>query len=214
MLALVVVAVLMAFFSQLSFESLKVTAMGVLDYVEANPLRGVLFFAAFYFLISALPTPLISAFTMLAGYFFGNTVGLLITSFMSALGGTVLFLVVRYVFRDWVQTWIGKAPKVVQHAAGADHFGAALSLRFIPGLPFPVPAFVLALSRLSVWKFYVSTQLGLLIPLGVYVNAGRSLSQVESVQDVLSPELILSLLLLAIVPWVLAVIQKRWFTSA
>jgi len=109
-----------------------------------------------------------------------------------------------------VRRYVVRGPKVFQQASVANSFMVALSVRFIPGLPFSFPALALGLSQLSVWKFYCSTQLGLLITLFVYVNAGRSLAQVDGVQDIFSAELMISMLLLMMlallvkVPWVFA----------
>jgi uncharacterized membrane protein YdjX (TVP38/TMEM64 family) len=195
-----------------SFSSIKSIAMDTLAFVDAHPIRSAVVFAVLYFLVCTLPMPFVSVLTMVAGYLFGNVLGLLIVSFMSALGGTLLFLVVRYGLRDWVQRYVARGPEVLQQATATNSFMVALSVRFIPGLPFSFPAFVLGLSQLSLWKFYCSTQLGLLLTLFVYVNAGRSLAQLDSVQDVFSAELIISMLLLALlvkVPWVFARLQKK-----
>jgi uncharacterized membrane protein YdjX (TVP38/TMEM64 family) len=198
-----------------SFSSIKSTAMDTLAFVDVHPIQSAVVFAVFYFLICTFPMPFVSVFTMVAGYFFGNVFGLFIVSFMSALGGTVLFLIVRYGLRDWVQRYVVSAPNILQQAAATNSFMAALSVRFIPGLPFSFPSIVLGLSQLTLWKFYFSTQLGLLLTLFVYVNAGRSLAQVNSVQDVFSAELIISMLLVMMlallvkVPWVFARIHKK-----
>jgi len=195
-----------------SFSFIKSTAMDMLDFVDEYPIQSAFVFAVFYFLFCVLPMPFVSVLTMVAGYLFGNVLGLLIVSFMSALGGTVLFLVVRYGLRDWVQRYVARGPDALQRAVTTNSFMVALSVRFIPGLPFSFPALVLGLSRLTVWKFYCSTQLGLLLTLFVYVNAGRSLAQLDSVQDVFSVELIISMLLLALlikVPWMFARIHQK-----
>lgn len=209
LLLLLVTMAALVFYEPLSFEMIKVMAADSVEYVQRHPLRGIALFTLFYFIICILPTPFISVFTMVAGYLFGNVIALLITSFVSALGGTVMFLLVRYILRDWVQSKVVKKAGVFQQAAQGNSFAVALSLRLIPGMPFPVPAIVLALSQLSVIKFYVSTQLGLFVSLLVYVNAGRSLSQVRSIHDIFSLELIVSLSLLAILPLVISMIQRK-----
>lgn len=216
LLAVCIVLVAIALLSSYeywSFSAVQSVALESLSYVERYPVRGIIIFTLLYFCICALPMPLVSVFTMVAGYLFDNIVGLLIVSFMSALGGTLMFLMVRYIFRDWVKGALKGRFSYLEGAVEANSFMAALSLRLIPGMPFSVPAITLGLSQLSLWKFYVSTQLGLLITLFVYVNAGRSLAQVHSVQDVLTPSLIGSMLLLAIVPLVLHFII-RWVKSS
>ncbi len=190
------------FYHHFSFDHIQTLAINTQAFVTVYPTRSLLLFAVFYCCICAFPMPFISVFTMVAGYFFGNIMGLLVVSFMSALGGSILFIMVRYLFRDWVQQWLAQRQShhYLQQAAQTDSFSVALSIRFIPAMPFPIPAISLALSQLSLWKFYLSTQLGLFITLFVYVNAGRSLTQVDSLQAILSPTIIASMLALAILP--------------
>jgi uncharacterized membrane protein YdjX (TVP38/TMEM64 family) len=164
---------------------------------------------ACYFLICALPFPFVSAPTILAGFLFGNTVGLLIVSFMSALGGTCLFLTTRYLCRDWLKKKFVDNFSRLNQASNINSFMLALSMRLIPGMPFCIPAIILGLSKLNAWKFYASTQLGLVSILFVYVNAGRSLSTINSIDDIFSMQLILSLLLLAVVPLILSFIASK-----
>jgi uncharacterized membrane protein YdjX (TVP38/TMEM64 family) len=211
-LGVTVVLCIILFYPTFSLISIQIIAVDVLAYVEHYPLRGMMLFALFYGVICALPTPFVSVFTMMAGYLFGNLEGFLIVSFMSAIGGSVMFLVVRYALRDWVRRTFYERLQRLYEASDAENFMMAMSLRLIPGMPFPVPAAVLALSQLNLWKFYVSTQLGLAVTLFVYVNAGRSLAQIQSLQDVFSPQLIGSMLLLAAVPLMLAFIIRRYRT--
>lgn len=207
LILLVGVILSIVIFDAFSFYSIQSTAINTLAFVDVNPLQGALIFAVFYFLVCALPMPFINVFTMVAGYFFGNVLGLLMVSFMSALGGTVLFLVVRYGLRDRVSSYVVCGPNIFQQASATNSFMVALSIRFIPGLPFSFPALALVLSQLSAWKFYCSTELGLLLTLFVYVNAGRSFAQVNSAQDVFSAELMISMLLLALLGLVIKLPQ-------
>jgi uncharacterized membrane protein YdjX (TVP38/TMEM64 family) len=209
LLLLLIAVLIFIFYNALTFEAIQSLATEGLMYVDHHPLLGMVLFALFYFLVCALPTPFTSVFTMVAGYLFGHVVGLFITSFMSALGGTAMFLVVRYVLRDWVQQKVKLRSGMLQRAAHSNSFSVALSLRLIPGMPFPIPAVILGLSQLSVGRFYLSTQLGLLASLLVYVNAGTSLAQVHSIDDVLSPQFVISLLLLALLPLIFSFIQRK-----
>ncbi|MFT5421721.1 MAG: putative membrane protein YdjX (TVP38/TMEM64 family) [Candidatus Endobugula sp.] len=210
MLLLLLPALLLLFFhDQFSLSAVKVSATHALAYVAEYRLRGILIFTIFYFVVCVLPTPFVSVFTLLAGYLFGNVMGLLIVSFASALGGSALFLITRYILRDWVEKHVVQSFSRLQEAANTDSFMVALSLRLIPGMPFPIPAVVLGMSRLSPLKFYVSTQLGLMASLFVYVNAGRSLAQIHSIQDIFSPQLVVSMLLLALVPLFFGIISRK-----
>jgi uncharacterized membrane protein YdjX (TVP38/TMEM64 family) len=209
LLLLLTALFLLFFHDQFSLGAGKVSATHALAYVSEHRLRGMLIFTAFYFVVCVLPTPFVSVFTLVAGYLFGNVTGLLMVSFASAVGGTVLFLITRYILRDWVENNVVNSFPRLQEAANTDSFMVALSIRLIPGMPFPIPAVVLGMSRLSTLKFYVSTQLGLLASLFVYVNAGRSLAQIHSLQDVFSPQLLVSMLLLALVPLFFGILSRK-----
>ncbi len=181
LLGVVVIALIclsLVFYETFSWSQLQHHAGAILAYVEQRPVTGLVLFMLFYCCICALPMPLISLFTLLAGYLFGNVIGFLVVSFMSALGGSLLFLAVRYVFRDWVQGMVEQHSLYARLNGRCDSFSAAISLRLIPGLPFFIPSVVLGLTRIRLWKFYLSTQIGLFVILFVYVNAGRSLAQI------------------------------------
>jgi len=58
-----------------------------------------------------------------------------------------------------------------------------------------------ALSRgIKVWRFFVVSQVGMLVGTVVYVNAGTQLASLSSAKDVLSPGLLASFVALGVVP--------------
>lgn len=209
LLLLVIMALWFFYQDKLSLYAIQQAAFDMLRYVEKFPFRSLFIFSAFYFLICALPTPFISVPTMLAGYLFGNMYGLLLVSFLSALGNTVLFLGTCYFLQNWVRKNLSQYFPSLNKVIASDSFAAALSLRLIPGMPFSIPAMILGLSQLSVMKFYLSTQLGLLATLFVYVNAGQSLAQLTTIDDIFNIQFLAALLLLALIPLLFAFIFKR-----
>lgn len=163
---------------------------------------AVMFFL--YTLVCAVPFPFVSLITVLVGYWFGLVQGLLITSFGSAVGGSILFLFTR-------RFAVGRTGQVISEGFTArfptltrlshsQDFWMATSVRFVPGLPFFIPSLVFGATNLSLSRFFVSTQLGLLITMIVYVNAGQSLSEVDLLSQVFSPSLIASMLAIALLP--------------
>jgi|GEM_PF-1913696 len=206
---LFITLLVLLFSNHLSLPVIQTQIAGVLDYIEHNRIRGILIFMVLYFIVCALPMPFVSIPTILAGYLFGNVQGLLIVSFMSALGSTFLFLMTRYLFRQWVQQRFTKQLAILSQKSGTTSFITAISLRLIPGMPFSIPAIILSISKIGVLPFYVSTQLGLLTTLFIYVNAGRSLSTIHSINDLFNLPLIASMLLLAVVPLLLGFISRK-----
>jgi len=199
-------------FAQLgSMDQIKSSAKAALDYLALNPLVGTGIFVGIYFFANALPMPFISVLTMLAGYLFGVVYGLLLVSFVGALGSSCLFIMSRYLFKDWVAGLLIKYAPNLDQQRQKNSFAYAVSLRLVPGMPFCIPSIVLSFTGVSVLRFYLSTQLGLLLILFVYVNAGSQLTQLQSMSDILSVPLVISMLLLAVVPFLLNFISKRFF---
>ena len=60
----------------------------------------------------------------------------------------------------------------------------------------------MALTPIKTLNFAVVSQIGMLLPTIIFVNAGTQLAKIESPSDVLSPELIFSFALLGLFPLV------------
>ena len=74
------------------------------------------------------------------------------------------------------------------------------TLRLIPAIPFFVINLVMGLTPMKTLQFFLVSQAGMLAGTIVYVNAGTQLAQIESLSGILSPELILSFVLLGLFP--------------
>jgi uncharacterized membrane protein YdjX (TVP38/TMEM64 family) len=59
---------------------------------------------------------------------------------------------------------------------------------------------VMGLTKMTLWKFYWVSQLGMLPGTIVYVNAGKELVKIESLKGILSPGLLISFALLGLFP--------------
>ena len=75
-----------------------------------------------------------------------------------------------------------------------------LSLRLIPLFPFFLINLLMGLTKMSVARFYLFTQLGALPGTFVYVNAGTALSKINKLGDIVSLEIFLSFAALGILP--------------
>ena len=64
-------------------------------------------------------------------------------------------------------------------------------------VPFFAINLVLGLTRMPLWVFYGVSQLGMLAGTLVYVNAGTALGQLQSLQGMFSPALLVSFALLS-----------------
>ena len=71
----------------------------------------------------------------------------------------------------------------------------------------------MALTPIKTLNFSLVSQIAMLIPTMVFVNAGTQLAHIASPRDVLSPELIVSFMLLGFFPYIgkriLSIIKKN-----
>ncbi len=214
LVALLIIAILITALGYLlrdtlSFAQITALAEQMRVYTEENQLQSLFLFILGYYAACAIPFPFISVLTVLAGYLYGFLPALLITSFASTIGTSTLFLATRYIFRNWVRkNLIQRYPKL-QLGADFNDFWIAFSLRLIPGMPLSVPSLALALTKLSLTQFYISSQTGFFITILVFVNAGSSLATINSISDVFSPRLIISMLLIAILPLAVKAIARK-----
>ncbi|WP_234994888.1 TVP38/TMEM64 family protein [Microbulbifer donghaiensis] len=184
----------------LTLESLKAGREQFEQWRAESPLLVGLLFTLFYILVTGLSLPGAAIMSLAAGAIFGLFWGTVIVSFASSIGATMAFLVSRYLLQDWVQSRFGQRLAAVH--AGIEREGAfyLFALRLVPLFPFFVINILMGLTRIRTWTFYWVSQLGMLAATVVYVNAGTQLGRVESLGDILSPQLLLSFVLLGIFP--------------
>ena len=186
----------------LSFQYLQSQQAAWQQALARNPLLVAAVFFAIYVLVTALSLPGAAVMTLAAGALFGLGYGTLLVSFASAIGATLAFLIARYLARDWVQQRFAEQLKTINNGVEKEGGFYLFSLRLIPAFPFFLINIAMALTPIKAWPFYWISQLGMLPGTLVYVNAGTQLSQLESMQGILSPDLILSFVALGLLPLV------------
>lgn len=206
LLLAIIAAAVVAYFTldlsqYLNLEALKQQQQALDAWRGSHPLQlGGLFFAA-YVLMAALSLPGATIMTLAAGAVFGFVEGLLLASFASSIGATLAMLVSRYVLRGWVRDRFGQRLKKIDKGIERDGGFYLFSIRLVPAFPFFLVNLVMGLTAIGTLTFYWVSQLGMLAGTAVFVNAGTQLADIDSLSGLLSPALIGSFLLLAILPW-------------
>lgn len=184
----------------LTLESIKAHSGALHGQVQAHPWwAGGVFFAV-YAALTALSFPGTVVLTLLAGALFGLIEGTLLVSFASNAGAVVAMLISRFMLRDWVQKRFGKQIAGINKGLARDGTFYLVSLRLIPIVPFVLLNPALGLTRIKLWTFWWTTQLGMLPGNAIYVNAGEKLVGLRSLSGILSPSIIGTLVLLAVFP--------------
>jgi len=204
-LALLFVAVLAGFFlfggdRLLSLEVIKHNRDGLAAYTQTHYGRMLLICALVYTASTAFSIPGGAVLSLAMGLLFGRWVGTLLTVVSSAAGATLVFLAVRFVLGEPVQQRLVRYPATTRILEGfrQDAFNYLLFLRLVPLFPFWLVNLVPAITRIDTRTYFLATIIGVIPGSFVYVNLGQSLGEVNSTQDLLSFEVVLSFSLLGL----------------
>lgn len=168
--------------------------------VEANLGLAAGLFFLFYVLVTGLSLPGAALLTLASGALFGLLGGTLLASLASTLGATLAMLISRFLLRDWVQRRFGQGLKGINRGLEREGAFYLFALRLVPVFPFFLINLAMGLSKLPARTFWWVSQLGMLPGTLIYVNAGRELSQLDSLAGVLSPGLLGAFVLLGLLP--------------
>lgn len=199
-LALLLVYVTKDFQSYLTLEHLKTSRDGLVAFRENNPFGAIALYFTIYAIVTALSVPGATLLTLAGGAIFGLGTGLLVVSFASTLGATLAFLISRYLLRDFVQRRFGDKLRSINEGIEKEGAFYLFTLRLTPVFPFFLINLTLGLTPIKTRVYWWVSQVGMLPGTLVYVNAGTQLAKLESLKGILSPELILSFMILGIFP--------------
>lgn len=197
----------------LSLDFLKQNANDLKSYSNENLVLSLGAFFLVYVCVTALSIPGAAVLTLAGGFLFGLFKGLLLISFASTIGASIAFLVSRFVLQDWVKERFREKMDEIEKGIEREGKIYLLSLRLIPIFPFFVINLVMGLTPMKLLSFYWVSQLGMLPGTFVYVNAGKQLSKINSLSDILNPTIVLSFTLLGLFPlianFILSTVKKR-----
>ena len=186
----------------LTLDGIKQVAAEASGFYAENPALVLAAFFLIYVAVTAASLPGAAIMTLAAGALFGLVTGTILVSFASTLGATLAFLASRYVLQDTMESRFGERLKGINEGLERDGAFYLFTVRMIPYIPFFVVNLVFGLTRIKTVTFALVSQVGMLLGTIVYVNAGTRLAEVNNPGDLLSPALLASFLLLALVPWI------------
>lgn len=208
-LGLLAAAYLNGLHELLNLEKLQSISASLKTYVNTNPVNSFFIAFAVMVFVYSLPLPAAALMSLTAGYLFNFGIGLLLVLITSLIGATITFLLARYIARDWIAKHFARYMQKINNEIANNGFFYALSLRMIPGIPFIALNSSLGLTGLHLKSFVLSTVLGVIPISAILVNAGSQFSQIERIADVLTPQILISLLLLACFPLIVKLLINR-----
>ena len=179
------------------------------QYAQA-PWQTRAIFVALLIVSSALAIPGTVLFCLAAGATFGIGWGVTLVSFATAIGATVSFWSARFLWRKPVQSHFAQRLVAINQGIARRGGWYLFSLRLTPVIPFFAINLMLGLSHMRTRQFYAVTQLGMLAPIAVYVSAGRQLTRLHQLSDVMDLRWLLGFIALALVPWLVSRGLRKW----
>ena len=171
------------FGSQLSLESLAQQEIALRKFQAQHPVMvfGIAF--AIYVSVTGMSLPGASALTLMYGWYFGFSEGIVLVSFASTLGATVAFLFSRFLFRDAIMSRFGGRLKKFNEALEREGPFYLFTLRLIPAVPFFIVNAVMGLTPIKTRTFWWVSQIGMLAGTAVFVYAGASVPNLSTLAD-------------------------------
>ncbi len=170
---------------------------------ELNPLLIQGAFCLIYILVTATSLPGAALLTLLGGALFPIWLGFLLVSFSSTIGASLAFLTSRYLFRSVIEKKFKKPFDIINQAVEKEGSFYLLAMRLNPAFPFFVINLVMGLTRMRLVPYFFFSQLGMIPGTLAFVNAGRNLSEIKSLNGLVSFPFLVSLAILGVLPLVL-----------
>lgn len=183
--------------------------------IDAQPVLAYLAAYLIYTLATGLSIPGATVLTLVYGWLFGFWAGLILVSCASTSGATLAFLLSRYLFRDAIQQRFGESLQKFNQSLANEGAFYLFTLRLIPAVPFFVINAVMGLTPLSLGTFWWVSQLGMFPGTVVYVSAGSSVPNLQTLAErgaggILSPQLGVALVCLGVFPLAVKKAMNWW----
>ncbi len=222
LIAILAVAVVGAFTLRdyLSFEALRDNREALIGFRDANYLATALGFIALYVVIVAFSLPGATVATLTGGFLFATFPGALFNVTAATIGATAIFLAARWGFGERLGARLESsdgAVKKIKDGIDENQWSMLFLIRLVPAVPFFVANLVPAFLEVPLYRFVVSTFLGIIPGAVVYTSVGAGLGEVfargetPNLGVIFEPHILLPILglcALALLPIVIKAVKK------
>lgn len=167
-----------------------------------HPLQTAFVFFVIYLLVTTLSIPGATLLTLLAGSQFGLIQGTVLVALAATCGATLAMLISRYLLRHWVEQRFAAPMSAINRGMEREGLYYLFALRLTPVFPFFLINLLMGLTSVNTLRYFAVSLVGMLPAIVVYLNAGRELSQLRTLSDILSPGMMLMFILLGLLPLV------------
>ncbi len=212
-LVVVFVGVLAAFFALggpewLDLPTLKRHRDTLLAFADAHFVAAMAIGFVAYVTAVAFSLPGALVLSLAMGFVFGRWVGSVLVVAAATTGATLVFVAARYLFADAARRRLGALGERINAGFTENAFSYMLFLRLVPVFPFFLVNLAPAFTTVPLATYVLATLLGIIPGTFVFVNLGQALGRIDSLQGLVSPEVLGGLGLLALFALVPVAVQK------
>jgi uncharacterized membrane protein YdjX (TVP38/TMEM64 family) len=223
-LAAIVTVAVIGFFTlrdYVSFETLRQNREALIAFRDANYLLSVITFILIYVGIVSFSLPGATIATLTGGFLFSTFPGVLYNVTGATIGATVIFLAAKWGLGERLAARMEAsdgAVKKIKDGIDENQWSFLFIMRLVPAVPFFVANLVPALVGVSLFRFVVTTFLGIIPGAIVYTSVGAGLGDVFARGEspdlgiIFEPQILLPILglsALAALPIVIKALRRK-----
>jgi uncharacterized membrane protein YdjX (TVP38/TMEM64 family) len=160
-----------------------------------------------YVIITTCSLPFAALMSVAGGAIFGLEAGLYVV-ISAAFGALCNMLIIRYFLRGAMEQQFSKQSHVFNSKIEQGVVSYLLFVHLLPVFPFFLINILAGLSRVKPFTFFWTTLIGIIPGSMVYVYSGTQLSKLQSIDDIISPQILFTLVLLSLFSLIPKVILK------
>jgi uncharacterized membrane protein YdjX (TVP38/TMEM64 family) len=195
-----------------NLETVKTQREELLTLVSSHPVVSIICFITVYTVSVALSLPIATILSLLGGFLFGRWLGTSYIVIGATAGATILFLIARSALGSTLRDKAGPLYNKVAANIEENAVGYMFFMRLVPLFPFFLVNIVPALFNIRLVPYVLTTFFGIIPGAFVYANVGRELGTIESLNDLVSPQILLAFTLLglfALIPTLYKQIKRK-----
>ena len=182
-IAIVVVAAVGAFALRdyLGFDALRDNREALIAFRDSNLVLTVLLFVAAYVVIVAFSLPGAAIATLTGGFLFGTWAGTVINITGATLGAVVIFLAARMGLGDKLKARMEASDGMIakiKKGIDENQWSMLFFIRLVPAVPFFVANLIPAFLGVPLYRFVISTFVGIIPGSLVFTSVGAGLGEV------------------------------------
>lgn len=196
----------------ITLDMLKNNRAALVAWVSRYYLASIIIYFTALTIVVACALPLVALLIIMGGMLFDLLTGGIIVISAVTLGAVISFLVIRFLFHEYMHVQYTKKFQTFYIAMKRHGAWYLLALHFATFIPISIANIVAAISPVTLWTFVWTTALGIIPTTILYLMTGKELNMLNTLTDLVSARvgfIIGFLVVLALSPVIIARLVAR-----